>query len=541
VNSVWTEPAEYSEYKAKLAALATGGSAVAPVAPAAPAFAPEAAAPAHAALALALARGGSVEPAAPVKTAEAAPAAEPKAKARKRVEAEARVYDSDAERMTAFLELLRDMDIGSQHKWADLTRLCGEDVRWAALATTGQRKQAFSEYQTKRLKEEKEERRLKQRKSRDAFLKLLATDTHIDVKTRWREAQQRLASDETYLSLDVDVIDEREREDMFNEFVTELARKDDEEKKEQRKARTEGFAALLKESAEMITHATRWLDLRPLLEAKREPRFDAIDENERRHLFQDFVVVLKREHEVVMRDKERERKAEEKTRQAAFRARVMDKVAEGAINATSTWRDSKLELEKEATYVALEDQPSATARTIFDEIVDVLQRSFRADRKALRDLLDTAAAFKMTHTTSFDGFLGALAEEDEKLPAEQRLSRVVEMKRSHPTHIRLFFDELIAKEVAAHEESVQRQRRLEDRYMSLLEDYYYRSDHIDTPWKEAEYDMRKRSAFLDMKEADRRTLFDRHMATLAKKMGRVSHVSQFCSRSIACRLFFSFE
>lgn len=47
-----------------------------------------------------------------------------------------------------------------------------------------------------------------------------------------------------------------------------------------------------------------------------------------------------------------------------------------------------------------------------------------------------------------------------------------------------------------------------------------RSDHIDTPWADAEYDMRKRSAFLDMKDpADRKALFEKHIASLAKKMG----------------------
>lgn len=49
---------------------------------------------------------------------------------------------------------------------------------------------------------------------------------------------------------------------------------------------------------------------------------------------------------------------------------------------------------------------------------------------------------------------------------------------------------------------------------------YIRSDHIDTPWADAEYDMRKRSAFLDMKDsADRKALFEKHIASLAKKMG----------------------
>lgn len=142
----------------------------------------------------------------------------------------------------------------------------------------------------------------------------------------------------------------------------------------------------------------------------------------------------------------------------------------------------------------------------------------------MRDLLDESS-FKMTHLVTFDEFVGALAKVEEKKPAETR--RLEEAKK----HARLYFDELHAKEAALHEEQAAKQRRLEERYLELLEDYYYRSDHIGTSWKDAEYDMRKRSAFLDMKEADRKPVFEKHMAGLAKKMGKVPCHSQYSQYS----------
>ena len=103
-------------------------------------------------------------------------------------------------------------------------------------------------------------------------------------------------------------------------------------------------------------------------------------------------------------------------------------------------------------------------------------------------------------------------------PFMMRSNRLPEMLEG--THVRLFFDEFLAREVAAHEEALKKQRKREDRYKELLTDYYYRSDHLDTPWDEAMHDMRKRSAYLDLKEAERQQLFLDHMATLRRKMGK---------------------
>jgi hypothetical protein len=477
--------------------------------------------------------------------------------------AEAVVYRTAEERQAAFTNMLRECNICSLHKWGDVSRLCAEEQAWQALPSTGQRKQAFSEYQAKRMKEEKEERRGKQRKQRDLFLKMLATDTSIDVKTRWREAAQRLSTDERYQQLEAEVIDEREREEMFNEFVTELARKEDEEKKQQRRKRVQGFTDLLKQvkddtasasssSRDKVTHTSRWLDVRPLLE--QDSRFEAMEENERKHVFADFVSELRQVYDDEQKAKEKERRAEEKQRQAAFKQRLEDRVSEGTLTASSTWRDSKLELEKEPTYTALEDSSrgSTTARQIFDDVVDALQRAFRADRKYLRDLLDDATSksftgppFKLTHETTFDEFTTVLSAAEELVlkkrtadgdndkasssssssrsggsSQQQPVARLAAMIAAEPvSHARMFFDETITKEAAAFAESQRRQRKREERYLELLEDYYYRSDHVETSWSDAEYDMRKRSAFLDLKEGERRSMFDQHMATLAKKLG----------------------
>ena len=147
-----------------------------------------------------------------------------------------------------------------------------------------------------------------------------------------------------------------------------------------RKMRFDAYMVFLKEFPE-ITHLTRWVEIRPVLEEKKDPRFDALDESERRHNFQDLVTELRKVAEAERQEREKEKREKEKANRDAFRECLKQKVAEGVINAGSKWRDMKNDLEKEPVYLAMEGQAGSTTREIFEDVVDELAQLYRADRK----------------------------------------------------------------------------------------------------------------------------------------------------------------
>ena len=61
---------------------------------------------------------------------------------------------------------------------------------------------------------------MRARKARDGFLKMLAENTKIDSATRWREAQEMLGEVSSF----AEVEDEREREELFSDFIMELSK-----------------------------------------------------------------------------------------------------------------------------------------------------------------------------------------------------------------------------------------------------------------------------------------------------------------------------
>lgn len=72
---------------------------------------------------------------------------------------------------------------------------------------------------------------------------MLAENTDIDARTRWRDAIEILQDDQRYKNVD----DSREREDMFRDFCLELEKKEKDDRRKQRDAALEFFQNVLKE------------------------------------------------------------------------------------------------------------------------------------------------------------------------------------------------------------------------------------------------------------------------------------------------------
>ena len=69
-----------------------------------------------------------------------------------------------------------------------------------------------------------------------------------------------------------------------------------------------------------------------------------------------------------------------------------------------------------------------------------------------------------------------------------------------------------------HKEEQRRMVRKMERFSQLLEEYYYRSDHVGVSWSEAKKSLSKHSAYEDLPKAERKRLFKEYMAALETKI-----------------------
>merc|ERR1712151_588047 len=101
-------------------------------------------------------------------------------------------------------------------KWEEALKLIQEDRRFNALASAGERKQAFAEFVTQSKKREKEEEREKRKRAKDDFFEALGEWKDLKVTSRYKDAAEAFV-DRDFFKL----IDEDERDELFQDFMDE--------------------------------------------------------------------------------------------------------------------------------------------------------------------------------------------------------------------------------------------------------------------------------------------------------------------------------
>merc|ERR1711978_779926 len=147
----------------------------------------------------------------------------------------------------------------------------------------------------------------KAKERKDNFIEL-CKEVGVTAKSSWSEFSREQAKDERFKAIEKS----RDREAHFNDYVSELKKKDKEEKDEKRKAAMKGFKELLKET-EGIDHHSHWSDFKKMI--SEDPRYVAVDKsNDREDWFLDYVQELKDEHR---REKDKKRADRSRSRSSS--------------------------------------------------------------------------------------------------------------------------------------------------------------------------------------------------------------------------------
>lgn len=120
-----------------------------------------------------------------------------------------------------------------------------------------------------------------------AFLKLLRR-SGVQAEWSWEQAMRAIIKDPQYRALK----DPKDRKAAFEKYAVELRLQEKDRAKERlAKLRTD-FSTMLRSHPE-IKHYTRWKTAQPMIEAETIFR-SAHDDNERRQLFEDYIIELKK-------------------------------------------------------------------------------------------------------------------------------------------------------------------------------------------------------------------------------------------------------
>lgn len=248
-----------------------------------------------------------------------------------------------------------------------------------------------------------------------AFEKMLKRNG-VQPDWTWEAAVRATARDPHFRALK----DPRERKEAFEKYCQDVLILDKERAKERLIKLSTDFETMLKRHPE-ITHYTRWKTVRPMIEGETIFR-STDDEAERRHLFEEYKLGLKREHGD-MRLKNRKSAMDglvdllPKLNLAPY-TRWSD--ARGILSSTQPFQSGKFEVLTQFDMLnGFQNHMKALERAFNDSKQDVKNRKLRKERQsrdAFRSLLDDLRrAGKITAGTKWSSMIPLIGNDERYL------------------------------------------------------------------------------------------------------------------------------
>ncbi|KAL6578467.1 hypothetical protein OROMI_010795 [Orobanche minor] len=349
-------------------------------------------------------------------------------------------YATKQEAKNAFKALLESANVEADWSWDQAMRVIINDKRYGALKTLGERKQAFNEYLMQRKKVEAEERRLRQRKAKDEFLKMLEESEELTSSMRWSKAITMFEDDRRFKAVEL----EADREDIFRNYLVDLHKKEKAKAQEEYRRNRQEFRQFL-ESCAFIKVDSQWRKVQDQLED--DERCTRLDKIDRLDIFQDYIRDLeKEEDEQKKRQKEQVRRAERKNRDA-LRNMMEQHIADGTLTAKTHWRDYCDKVKDSEAYEAVASNISgSTPKDLFEDIVEELEKKYDEDKARIKDALKQDK-LNIASTWTFEDFRSSIEES------------IVPLSISD-INLQLVYDDLIDRAKEKEEKEAKKRRRL---------------------------------------------------------------------------------
>ncbi|XP_020581974.1 pre-mRNA-processing protein 40A [Phalaenopsis equestris] len=380
----------------------------------------------------------------------------------KSVDEEPFIYANKQEAKNAFKSLLESANVESDWTWEQAMRVIINDKRYGALKTLGERKQAFNEYLGQRKKQDAEERRNRQKKVREDFTKMLEGCNDLTSSTKWSKAITMFENDERFSAVDRP----RDREDLFDNYLVELQKKERAKAAEDHKHNIIEYRAFL-DSCDFIKANTQWRKVQDRLED--DERCSRLEKIDRLEIFQEYIQDLEKEEEEQKKIQREQLRRQERKNRDAFRKLMEGDIAAGVLTAKTHWRDYCMKVKDSAPYLAVASNTSgSTPKDLFEDVAEELDKQFHDDKALIKEAMKTGK-ITLTSSWTFDKLKASISDND-------ALKGLSEM------NIKLVFDELLERQKERDEKEAKKRQRLIDGFSDLL--YSIKDINASSNWEE---------------------------------------------------------
>ena len=374
-----------------------------------------------------------------------------------------------------FKDKLKSLGITVTWKWEDALRLLYNEPEFKAIRTFSEKRNLFNEYINDLKNKEREEVYLKREKNKAKFRQLLSEDNTINSDSTYAEALSRLSYDERWRA-----VDEREREDIFEDYIDLIYKKEEDEWKKEREVKKKLFLEKLK--FKKIKSDNLWKNI--CIEFKDDPVFASMEKIDRIQAFADYITTLEA-------DEKKERKEKEKYQgyinREKFRELLQISVEEKKINIDTKWRDYVLEIKDREEYLNMLGQEGSTPLELFQDKIYELKKDYKKVKKVFKEII-TKNKIEIKYQISFEEF--------DNLISQYREGKIIstDMKKLLYEHIKKKLEE---KEMIHNKHS--------KNIANKLYSYLQRKKLIlrdDCPFEEAYEKIKKLKKFENLNESN---------------------------------------
>ena len=383
---------------------------------------------------------------------------------------------------------------------------------------------------------------------------MLAENTDIDARTRWRDAINILQEDARYKNVE----DARDREELFKDFILELEKKEIEDKRQIRDNAISQFKKVLVSyrNENKIVRKSIWVENKKLfVDIICKSEFRSMDDIDFRRVFQDFMADWEDEFR-----KEERRKLQEFNKQLdlnklELKSFLEQFAKEGRITSETRSKDilAYTEISDPCKAIHLlcssfhESDSKAVniCREVCDAVLTQIQNTYRADKRLIKTAL-TDNKIKVRHDSTFSDIRGSLlkiarlkeveieksitgllaiedaSEEGEEFDNNTQIPfqalRQIILER--PKSLEEIYKEIHDKILEEYKEDQEYILKLERKYNAILAENFYSLEHINISWDEAKIILQKRSVYDALGKSERKRLFISYMQHLSSKFNR---------------------
>lgn len=313
------------------------------------------------------------------------------------------------ERNKLFKDMLKRAGVTATWKWEDCERVLYNEIIWKAVKTFQEKRGLFNEYIRDCKTKEREAIKMKKEKLKIKYRGLLEEDTSLTSNSKFAEALTKYCYDERWRA-----IDEREREEMFQDYIDLLYKREEEEAKFERENKVKIFRKALESRGVGIN--SKWRDIK--INFSNNELFNSMEKIDQLKTFTEYILELETKER---KQREEEEKYIQYQNREKFRELLQVYLDKKQIDMKTKWKKFVREIKDKPEYYNLIGQEGSTPHDFFNDLISTLKEDYKRNKKILKKILKENT-IKFSSTISYEAYNDILIEYPtySKIPSDMK-------------------------------------------------------------------------------------------------------------------------